>query len=70
MGIKLLEIYLLFIRVSNTGTYNFAVAAHFAVKHLTGDFIFSITTKQVDILIPKNQALQILYLKHCVYKTT
>ena len=26
--------------------------------------------KQVDILISKNQALQILYLKHCVYKTT
>ena len=25
---------------------------------------------QVDILISKNQALQILYLKHCVYKTT
>ena len=24
--------------------------------------------KQVDILIFKNQALQILYLKHCVYK--
>ena len=23
--------------------------------------------KQVDILISKNQALQILYLKHCVY---
>ena len=27
-------------------------------------------TKQVDILISKNQALQILYLQHCVYKTT
>ena len=26
--------------------------------------------KQVDILISKNQALQILYLKHCVHKTT
>ena len=26
--------------------------------------------KQVDILIFKNQALQILHLKHCVYKTT
>ena len=26
--------------------------------------------QQVDILISKNQALQILYLKHCVYKTT
>ena len=26
--------------------------------------------KQVDILISKNQALQLLYLKHCVYKTT
>ena len=26
--------------------------------------------EQVDILISKNQALQILYLKHCVYKTT
>ena len=26
--------------------------------------------KQVDILISKSQALQILYLKHCVYKTT
>ena len=26
--------------------------------------------KQVDILISKNQALQILYLKHSVYKTT
>ena len=25
--------------------------------------------EQVDILISKNQALQILYLKHCVYKT-
>ena len=23
--------------------------------------------KQVDILISKNQPLQILYLKHCVY---
>ena len=28
------------------------------------------TEKQVDILISKNQALQVLYLKHCVYKTT
>ena len=27
-------------------------------------------TQQVDILISKNQALQILYLKNCVYKTT
>ena len=26
--------------------------------------------KQVDILISKNQVLQILYLKHCVYKTS
>ena len=26
--------------------------------------------KQVDILISKNQALQILYLKHHVYKTS
>ena len=26
--------------------------------------------EQVDILISKNQALQILYLKHCIYKTT
>ena len=26
--------------------------------------------KQVDILISKNQALQILYLKHCVYNET
>ena len=26
--------------------------------------------EQVDILISKNQVLQILYLKHCVYKTT
>ena len=26
--------------------------------------------KQVDILISKNQALQILYLKHQVYKTS
>ena len=26
--------------------------------------------EQVDILISKNQTLQILYLKHCVYKTT
>ena len=26
--------------------------------------------QQVDILISKNQALQTLYLKHCVYKTT
>ena len=25
--------------------------------------------KQVDILTPKNQALQMLYLKHNVYKT-
>ena len=25
------------------------------------------SSKQVDILISKNQALQILYLKHCVY---
>ena len=24
-------------------------------------------SKQIDILISKNQALQILYLKHCVY---
>ena len=27
-------------------------------------------TKQVDILISKNQALQMLYLKHCVHKTS
>ena len=33
----------------------------------TGD---SPPKKQVDILISKNQALQILYLKHCIYKTT
>ena len=26
--------------------------------------------EQVDILISKNQALQILYPKHCVYETT
>ena len=26
--------------------------------------------KQVDILISKNQALQMLYLKHYVYKTS
>ena len=26
--------------------------------------------KQVDILIPKNQALRILYLKHYVHKTS
>ena len=26
-----------------------------------------LTLKQVDILISKNQVLQILYLKHCVY---
>ena len=26
--------------------------------------------KQVDILISKNQVLQILYIKHCVYKAT
>ena len=26
--------------------------------------------EQVDILISKNQALQILYLKHCVHKIT
>ena len=30
----------------------------------------ALTLKQVDILISKNQTLQILYLKHCVYKTT
>ena len=30
----------------------------------------TLNEKQVDILISKNQALQILYLKHCVYKTT
>ena len=28
----------------------------------------NIFQKQVDILISKNQVLQILYLKHCVYK--
>ena len=28
------------------------------------------TDKQVDILISKNQALQILYLNHYVYKAT
>ena len=27
------------------------------------------SVKQVDILISKKQVLQILYLKHCVYKT-
>ena len=26
--------------------------------------------QQVDILISKNQALQVLYLKHCVYNET
>ena len=35
-----------------------------------GKFVFNTVYKQVDILISKNQALQILYLKHCVYKTT
>ena len=32
--------------------------------------VFSLASglsKQVDILISKNQALQMLYLKHCVY---
>ena len=32
--------------------------------------VTKIEVKQVDILISKNQALQILYLKHCIYKTT
>ena len=34
------------------------------------DFFKQYIPKQVDILISKNQALQILYLKNCVYKTT
>ena len=37
--------------------------------HLYGGLSTNIE-KQVDILISKNQVLQILYLKHCVYKTT
>ena len=32
--------------------------------------VMSVFSKQVDILISKNQVWQILYLKHCVYKTT
>ena len=43
------------------------------VVQILSDFeadVNEVSTKQVDILISKNQALQILYLKHCVYKTT
>ena len=38
-------------------------------KHLKSGQILRvyIHCKQVDILISKNQALQIVYLKHCVY---
>ena len=32
--------------------------------------VMSVFSKQVDILISKNQVWQILYLEHCVYKTT
>ena len=36
----------------------------------TTNILCEINYQQVDILISKNQTLQILYLKHCVYKTT
>ena len=32
--------------------------------------IYTVVWKQVDILISKNQALQILYLKHHIYNET
>ena len=37
--------------------------------HMTGN-VKQQLSKHVDILISKNQVLQILYFKHCVYKTT
>ena len=44
------------------------------MKQMTADFYALQNTpknnfylKQVDILLSKKQALQILYLKHCVY---
>ena len=36
----------------------------------TTNILCEINYQQVDILISKNQALQILYLKNYVYKTT
>ena len=42
------------------------VADHVNVDHMGGTFL----TKQVDIFISKNQALQMLCLKRYVYKTS
>ena len=45
-------------------------ACHATEKVMLYDKHYINTMKQVDILIPKNQALQMLYLKHHVYKTS
>ena len=44
--------------------------AHALVSCIFNNYITKYKNKQVNILISKNQALQILYLKHCIYKTT
>ena len=54
---------------------NFKLSPHFDQNLLQEELSSAIrnsyvSEKQVDILISKNQALQILYLKHYVYKTT
>ena len=38
--------------------------------HSQKPMLYVYLMQQVDILISKNQVLQILYLKNCVYKTT
>ena len=39
-------------------------------SYAVNSMCINVLAEQVDILISKIQALQILYLKHCVYKTT
>ena len=45
-------------------------SGNWKLKAETGNGKLKLEMEQVDILISKNQALQILYLKHCVYNET
>ena len=53
--------------VANTGLPKLPLDDLKSLRHQLAELHACII--QVDILISKNQALQILYLKHCVYTT-
>ena len=50
--------------------YKVSLDTMWFIKYSWSLIITLFNVKQVDNLISKNQALQVLYLKHCVYKTT